>query len=895
MLSEGIKLAEDKYRRELIFNIDVVTLMRDEESESYNHVCAVADKGISIVIDLTWSGWDKVNNLAGKYKIPVIRADVTIRTFVRSMNDFLSFRNGTDSALIFENESELDQALFYLIGHSVLRVVVLDKLTSKNVQGLINMRPTPSFFTIFATTEKMKQFFRIALESNLVKRNGRWTLIFTDFNYDHFDMTNVKILTNLITMKKTTCCQMLNIDEMCTCPKDFKIVSTFLSNFGILIGDVVYDMLSENVKIKPLKLKCDGGDVVSVTGDDSSSPSGEEEENKNVTTAASFKKSLIKLLSRHKSFDYDSIDNLIYFKSSGEISVSNESEKINLGTWNSENGFALSPGQIMEPDKRFFRIGVVPGEIPWSYQEKDFKTGELIWKGYCVELTEKLSELMNFDYEFSSPKSGKYGKRLPNGKWDGLVGDLARGETEIAIGALTMTSEREEIIDFVSPYFHQTGISIMIRKPIRPTSLFKFMTVLRIEVWMSILGALSVTGIMIWLLDKYSPYSARNNKEMYPYPCREFTLKESFWFALTSFTPQGGGEAPKALSGRTLVAAYWLFVVLMLATFTANLAAFLTVERMKSPVESLEQLARQSRINYTVVRNSDTHSFFVNMKKAEDTLYQAWKNLALNATSDETQFRVWDYPIKEQYGHILLAIEQTGLVDNETVGIQKVLESETGEFAFIHNEAIIKYEVYKNCNLTEVGEVFAERPYAVAVQQGSVLQEEISRRILDLQRERYFEMQTAKFWNSSATSDCPNTDDNEGITLGSLGGVFIATLFGLVLAMITLAGEILYYKHKSKTIVDPKNRKKNLAKKKKFKKDDVITSNTRFQKRYDDDVNVTNFTSGDPFFDFVRPRYPTTNFKSTGPGKMMPRVSYISVYPKKQQQQTQLQQQPFYN
>lgn len=66
-----------------------------------------------------------------------------------------------------------------------------------------------------------------------------------------------------------------------------------------------------------------------------------------------------------------------------------------------------------------------------------------------------------------------------------------------------------------------------------------------------------------------TPYSIHYN-------FRQFTLKESFWFALTSFTPQGGGEAPKALSGRTLVAAYWLFVVLMLATFTANLAAFLT-------------------------------------------------------------------------------------------------------------------------------------------------------------------------------------------------------------------------------------------------------------------------------------------------------------------------------
>jgi len=116
-------------------------------------------------------------------------------------------------------------------------------------------------------------------------------------------------------------------------------------------------------------------------------------------------------------------------------------------------------------------------------------------------------------------------------------------------------------------------------------------------------------------------------------------LRESFWFALTSFTPQGGGEAPKAISGRILVAAYWLFVVLMLATFTANLAAFLTVERMQTPVQSLEQLARQSRINYTVVKESDTHQYFINMKFAEDTLYRMWKELALNASEDYHKFR----------------------------------------------------------------------------------------------------------------------------------------------------------------------------------------------------------------------------------------------------------------
>lgn len=67
---------------------------------------------------------------------------------------------------------------------------------------------------------------------------------------------------------------------------------------------------------------------------------------------------------------------------------------------------------------------------------------------------------------------------------------------------------------------------------------------------------------------------------------------------------------------------------------------------MQTPVQSLDQLARQSRINYTVVEGSDTHKYFINMKFAEDTLYRMWKELTLNSTTDQTQYRVWDYPIK---------------------------------------------------------------------------------------------------------------------------------------------------------------------------------------------------------------------------------------------------------
>lgn len=42
-------------------------------------------------------------------------------------------------------------------------------------------------------------------------------------------------------------------------------------------------------------------------------------------------------------------------------------------------------------------------------------------------------------------------------------------------------------------------------------------------------------------------------------------------------------------------------------------------------------------------------------------------------------------------------------------------------------------------------------------------------RILDLQKDRFFELLNAKYWNVSKVSMCPNADDSDGITLESLG------------------------------------------------------------------------------------------------------------------------------
>ena len=108
---------------------------------------------------------------------------------------------------------------------------------------------------------------------------------------------------------------------------------------------------------------------------------------------------------------------------------------------------------------------------------------------------------------------------------------------------MSVMAERETVIDFTVPYYDLVGITIMMKKPKVPTSLFKFLTVLENSVWGCILAAYFFTSFLMWIFDKYSPYSYQNNMEKYKddEEKRYFNFKECLWFCMTSLTPQGGG------------------------------------------------------------------------------------------------------------------------------------------------------------------------------------------------------------------------------------------------------------------------------------------------------------------------------------------------------------------
>uniref|UniRef100_T1IRQ3 Ionotropic glutamate receptor L-glutamate and glycine-binding domain-containing protein n=1 Tax=Strigamia maritima TaxID=126957 RepID=T1IRQ3_STRMM len=436
-----------------------------------------------------------------------------------------------------------------------------------------------------------------------------------------------------------------------------------------------------------------------------------------------------------------------------------------MGVWSSKQFFKLDASQEGKAILRHFRVGVAIS-MPFTFLKPSEK-GEKEIQGFCIRLLEKMAIDMNFTYElvFPTDNSGSFGKKYPDGGWDGLIGDLVNGSTHMIVAALTMTSEREEAIDFVAPHFEQTGISIVMKKAEKEVSLFKFMSVLDPEVWWCILGAIILTALVLWILDRFSPFSGQNKKSTLTTPgnshCHFSSNLSSCILVVCSFN---AGHIYSQLGG----------------LFNSRKNAG------KTPVKSLEDLAKQSKINYTVVNNSATLQYFANMANAEDELYHTV---------------VWDYPVKEQYGRIFKVIKNSGMFETTDDGFKRVKTDRDGNFAFIHDTAEVRYEVYSSCDLLEIGEPFAEQPYAIAVQAGSPLQEEISKELLDLQKDRYFETLVQEFWNTSKKRECPNYEDTEGINLQSLGGVFIATLVGLTIGMLTLVGEVFLAKKKDKNMV----------------------------------------------------------------------------------------------
>jgi len=437
-------------------------------------------------------------------------------------------------------------------------------------------------------------------------------------------------------------------------------------------------------------------------------------------------------------------------------------------------------------------------QAPFMMQSPDGK-----FMGYCVDLIDELKEMMGFEYKIELVDD--YGSMNENMEWSGMIKELVDKRADIALGAMSVMAERENVVDFTVPYYDLVGISILMKKSKVPTSLFKFLSVLEDSVWFCILAAYVVTSIIMWIFDRWSPYSYQNNMEKYVEDDekRYFNLKECLWFCMTSLTPQGGGEAPKNLSGRLVAATWWLFGFIIIASYTANLAAFLTVSRLETPVESLEDLSKQYKIKYAPKNGSSAATYFERMAYIEEKFYEIWKDMSLNdslSQLERSKLAVWDYPVSDKYTKIWQSMKEAGLplTDEEAYTRVRASPSSSEGFAFLGDATDIRYQTLTNCDLQMVGDEFSRKPYALAVQQGSPLKDQLNDAILKLLNQRKLETLKERWWNQNPQKKiCEDSgEEGGGISIHNIGGVFIVIFVGIVLAIITLAFEYWYYKIK---------------------------------------------------------------------------------------------------
>ncbi|XP_065545244.1 glutamate receptor 3 isoform X2 [Lathamus discolor] len=453
-----------------------------------------------------------------------------------------------------------------------------------------------------------------------------------------------------------------------------------------------------------------------------------------------------------------------------------------VGYWNEYERFVPALDQLPSNDTSSVenRTIVVTTilESPYVMYKKNHEQleGNERYEGYCVDLASEIAKHVGIKYKLSIVGDGKYGARDPETKiWNGMVGELVYGRADIAVAPLTITLVREEVIDFSKP-FMSLGISIMIKKPQKSKpGVFSFLDPLAYEIWMCIVFAYIGVSVVLFLVSRFSPYEWHledsseepRDPQNPPDPPNEFGIFNSLWFSLGAFMQQGCDISPRSLSGRIVGGVWWFFTLIIISSYTANLAAFLTVERMVSPIESAEDLAKQTEIAYGTLDSGSTKEFF---RRSKIAVYE----------------KMWSY---------MKSAEPSVFTKTTADGVARVRKSK-GKFAFLLESTMNEYiEQRKPCDTMKVGGNLDSKGYGVATPKGSALRTPVNLAVLKLSEQGILDKLKNKWWydkGECGAKDSGSKDKTSALSLSNVAGVFYILVGGLGLAMMVALIEFCY-------------------------------------------------------------------------------------------------------
>ncbi|XP_024123509.1 glutamate receptor ionotropic, kainate 5 isoform X2 [Oryzias melastigma] len=488
------------------------------------------------------------------------------------------------------------------------------------------------------------------------------------------------------------------------------------------------------------------------------------------------------LMNYLRMVEYDGLTGRVEFNSKGQrtnytlrILEKHRGGHKEIGIWYSNNTLAMNSTSldinVSETLANKSLIVTTILENPYVMRKDNYQDfqGNDQYEGFCVDMLKELADMLKFSFKIKLVDDGLYGAPEPNGSWTGMVGELINRKADLAVAAFTITSEREKVIDFSKP-FMTLGISILYRVQLgRKPGYFSFLDPFSPAVWLFMLLAYLAVSCVLFLAARLSPYEWYN-----PHPClrerrdmleNQYTLGNSLWFPVGGFMQQGSEIMPRALSTRCVSGVWWAFTLIIISSYTANLAAFLTVQRMEAPIESPDDLADQTNIEYGTIHGGSTMTFFMNSR------YQTYQ-------------RMWNYMYSKQPSVFVKSTEE---------GIARVLNS---KYAFLMESTMNEYHRGLNCNLTQIGGLLDTKGYGIGMPLGSPFRDEITLAILQLQENNRLEILKRRWWEGS---QCPKEEDHraKGLGMENIGGIFVVLICGLIIAVFVAIMEFVWSTRRS--------------------------------------------------------------------------------------------------